>query len=142
MTCITIVTLSAAKGLNTSVPAKSFILINPKSFRRQHMTEFIQVSTTTDKREEAERISQKIVEKRLAACVQIIGPVTSCYQWKEKLEKAEEWLLIMKTQNDLYPRLEEAIKKMHSYEVPEIVAVQVSDGSKEYLGWIKNETGC
>lgn len=104
------------------------------------MTEFIQVSTTTGKREEAERISQEIVGKRLAACVQVIGPVTSYYRWKGNQEKAEEWLLIIKTKNDLYPRLEEAIKKMHSYEVPEIVAVPVVAGSREYLDWIKTET--
>jgi periplasmic divalent cation tolerance protein len=105
------------------------------------MTEIIQVSTTTDQRGEAERISREIVGKRLAACVQITGPITSHYWWKDKLEKTEEWLLIIKTRKEIYPQLEEAIKKMHSYETPEIIAVPVSNGSKEYLSWIENETG-
>jgi periplasmic divalent cation tolerance protein len=104
------------------------------------MTGFVQVTTTTDKREEAERISREMVERRLAACVQISGPVTSYYWWKGKIEETQEWLLIMKTRKELYPELEMAIKKIHSYKTPEIIAVPVSDGSKEYLGWIKNET--
>jgi len=105
------------------------------------MTEFIQVSTATDKREEAERISKAIVENRLAACVQISGPITSIYWWKDNLEEAEEWLLTMKTSKEIYPRLEQAIKNFHPYEVPEIVAVPIMAGSSDYLGWIKKETG-
>jgi periplasmic divalent cation tolerance protein len=104
------------------------------------MTEFIQVSTTTDKREYADKISREIVEKRLAACVQITGPVTSMYWWKDNIEKTEEWLLIIKTRKELYPELEAAIKKAHSYETPEIIAVPVVAGSKSYLDWLETET--
>jgi len=104
------------------------------------MTDFIQVSTTTGKREDAEKISQEIVSQRLAACVQLAGPITSQYWWKDKIEKAEEWLLLIKTKNDLYPQLEEAIRKIHPYDVPEIIAVPVIAGSREYLEWIKRET--
>jgi periplasmic divalent cation tolerance protein len=104
------------------------------------MTEILQVSTTTDKREDAEKISKALIDKRLAACVQIAGPITSYYRWKGNLGKAVEWLLIIKTRSELYPQLEEAIKKIHSYEVPEIVAVTVVAGSRDYLGWLRTET--
>jgi len=104
------------------------------------MTDFVQVSTTTGTREDAEKISQEIVSQRLAACVQLAGPITSQYWWKDKIEKAEEWLLLIKTKNDLYPQLEEAIRKIHPYDVPEIIAVPVIAGSREYLEWIKRET--
>src|SRR4030042_112936 len=105
------------------------------------MSEFIQVSTTTDKREDAEHISKAIVENRLAACVQISGPVTSIYRWNDNMEESEEWLITMKTRKELYPKLEQAIKNFHPYEVPEIVAVTLIAGSEEYLGWVEKETG-
>jgi periplasmic divalent cation tolerance protein len=105
------------------------------------MTDFIQVSTTTGKKEDAEKISHEVVNKRLAACVQIAGPITSRYWWKDAVEDAEEWLLLIKTSKDLYPGLEEAIKKIHPYDVPEIIAVPVVAGSTDYLNWIKRETG-
>ncbi len=104
------------------------------------MTEFIQVSTATDKREDAESISKAIVENRLAACVQISGPITSIYRWKKKMMKTEEWLLTMKTRKGLYPKLEQAIKNFHPYEVPEIIAVPIIAGSKNYLAWVEKET--
>jgi|WetSurSiteA1Bulk_404760.scaffolds.fasta_scaffold67878_2 periplasmic divalent cation tolerance protein len=109
--------------------------------RGKTMTEFIQVSTTTDKREDAEHISKAIVENRLAACVQISGPVTSIYRWNDNMEESEEWLLTMKTSKNIYPRLEQAIKNFHPYEVPEIVAVPIIAGSKDYLDWLEKETG-
>ena len=104
------------------------------------MTEFIQVSTATDKREDAESISKAIVENRLAACVQISGPIISIYRWKKKMMKTEEWLLTMKTKKGLYPKLEQAIKNFHPYEVPEIIAVPIIAGSKNYLAWVEKET--
>ena len=104
------------------------------------MTEFIQVTTATDKREDAESISKAIVENRLAACVQISGPITSIYRWKKKMMKTEEWLLTMKTRKGLYPKLEQAIKNFHPYEVPEIIAVPIIAGSKNYLAWVEKET--
>lgn len=105
------------------------------------MSEFIQVSTTTDKREDAEHISKAIVENRLAACVQISGPVKSIYWWNDNMEDSEEWLITMKTRKELYPKLEQAIKNFHPYEVPEIVAVTLIAGSEEYLAWVEKETG-
>ena len=104
------------------------------------MTEFIQVSTTTDKKEDAKKISREIVEKRLAACVQITGPVTSMYWWKDKIEDTEEWLLIMKTRKELLNKLEQAIIKIHPYEVPEIIAIPVVAGGRSYMDWLEKET--
>jgi len=105
------------------------------------MTEFLQVSTATDKREDAERISKAIVENRLAACVQITGPITSIYWWKDKMVETEDWLLIMKTRKEVYSRLEQAIKNFHPYEVPEIAAVPIVAGNGDYLDWVGKETG-
>ena len=103
------------------------------------MTEYIQVFTTTEKKEDAQKISKEMVEKRLAACVQVVGPIRSTYWWKEKIEEAEEWLCIMKTRNALYRELEKAIKGIHPYEVPEIVALPIVAGSEDYLGWLNQE---
>lgn len=103
------------------------------------MTEYLQISTTTASKEDAARISSVIVEKRLAACAQVIGPITSTYWWKDKIEEEEEWLCIMKSTNDRYNELEKTIKDLHPYEVPEIVAVPIVAGSQEYLEWLKKE---
>ncbi len=103
------------------------------------MPEYIQLFTTTEKKEDAEIISRQVVEKRLAACVQIMGPITSTYWWKEKVEQTEEWLCIMKSKRDLYKDLEQAIMSIHPYEVPEIVAVPIVAGSQSYLEWLEKE---
>ncbi len=101
--------------------------------------DFIQVFTTTEKKEDAERIAKIIIEAKLAACVQIMGPIESTYRWKGKIEKAAEWFCFIKSTKKLYPDLESAIKKEHPYEVPEIIAVPVSGGSAEYLDWLKGQ---
>lgn len=103
------------------------------------MTEFIQMVTTTEKKDEAQKIAKSIVEKRLAGCVQIIGPITSTYWWKNNIETAEEWLCLIKTRRDLYEALEEAVREVHPYDVPEILATPVTAGSKSYLDWLGNE---
>ncbi|MBW1912381.1 MAG: divalent-cation tolerance protein CutA [Deltaproteobacteria bacterium] len=97
--------------------------------------------TTVDKEEDARKIARNIVEKRLAACAQVIGPITSTFWWKDKIDEVEEWLLILKTRNDLYGKLEKAIKEIHPYEVPEILALPVVAGNQDYLDWLDNETG-
>jgi len=84
-------------------------------------------------------IAHAIVEQRLAACAQVIGPITSTYWWQGKVETAEEWLCIVKSRQDLYPALEKAIRQVHPYEVPEILAVSVVQGSKNYLEWMDRE---
>ena len=100
------------------------------------MKTYIQVTTTTETKEQAQKIAQYLVETRLAACVQIAGPITSVYRWKGKVETASEWLCLIKTREELFDKVETAIKKMHSYETPEIVAVPIVKGSKEYLVWL------
>ena len=105
------------------------------------MKSYIQVSTTTETKEQAKKIADFLVETKLAACVQILGPIESTYRWKGKVETATEWLCLIKTQEDFYTEVESAIKEMHSYETPEIIAVPIVKGSKEYLNWIDAELG-
>jgi periplasmic divalent cation tolerance protein len=95
------------------------------------------VLVTCGKVWEAQRIARSVVEKRLAACVNIVlGPVKSVYRWKNKVERAREWLLVMKTTAKRLPALEKEVKRLHSYEVPEFIALAVNAGSREYLGWL------
>lgn len=103
------------------------------------MEGFIQVTTATDKREDAERIARSLVEMRLAGCVQIVGPVTSTYHWKGHIESAGEWLCLIKSREDLYGAIERAIRSLHPYETPEIIASAITAGSREYLDWLGNE---
>lgn len=105
------------------------------------MKAFLQVTTTTETKEQAEKIAKHLVETKLAACVQIVGPITSTYHWKGKVENAQEWLCLIKTREDLYNKVEAAIKRLHPYETPEIIAVPIVKGSKEYLNWIDVELG-
>jgi periplasmic divalent cation tolerance protein len=105
------------------------------------MKSYIQISTTTETKEEAQKIARCLVEQKLAACVQIISPITSIYRWKEKVENTKEWLCLIKTREDLFKKVETAIKKLHSYETPEIIAVSIVKGSKEYLAWLCHESG-
>jgi periplasmic divalent cation tolerance protein len=103
------------------------------------MTEYIQIYTTTENKDDAGIIAETVVKKRLAACAQVVGPITSTYWWKGTIEEAEEWLCIMKSRKDLFDRLEEAILDVHSYDVPEIVAVPIVIGSQSYLQWLNKE---
>lgn len=91
---------------------------------------------TVGKVEEAHAIARMLVERRLAACVNVIGGVTSHYRWKGALEKGEEWLLVMKSSQDKYEELRTAILATHSYEVPEIIALPIVAGHPPYLDWI------
>ena len=105
------------------------------------MDEYVQVLTATGSEEEAERVSTRLVDGRLAACVQVIGPVSSRYRWQGKVEQAREWLCLAKTEAGLYGEVEAAIREAHSYEEPEIVALPVSAGSAGYLAWISGSLG-
>ena len=97
---------------------------------------YIIIIVTTASREEAETIVQRLLEARLIACANIIGPVSSHFHWSGKIEKAEEYLIIMKSRQDLFEKLSEAVKALHSYEVPEILALPVVEGSKAYMDWL------
>lgn len=103
------------------------------------MDEYIQVFTTTEKKEDAEKIAKVLLEKRLAGCIQLVGPIESTYWWKDNVETAGEWLCFIKSKKTLYDELEKTIKEVHPYETPEIIAVPIISGSKDYLGWLNNE---
>ncbi|MDD5532966.1 MAG: divalent-cation tolerance protein CutA [Syntrophales bacterium] len=98
--------------------------------------DYIQVSTTTESREDAGRIAAALVERGLAGCVQVIGPIASTYRWQGKIETATEWLCLIKTSRDAYDRVEKSIRELHPYEVPEIIAVPLTQGSRNYLAWL------
>lgn len=100
------------------------------------MREAIQLQTTTATKADAERIAAALVEQRLAACVQISGPITSCYRWQNAIETADEWLCTAKTTRDAYSRVEQAIRGLHPYDEPEIIAVPIVACSVGYLTWL------
>jgi len=100
------------------------------------MNEYLQVSTTTSSEEEARRIAAALVERRLAACVQVLGPVESRYRWQGEVGTAREWLCLAKTEASRYPELEATIGELHSYDEPELIATPIVAGSKGYLDWL------
>jgi periplasmic divalent cation tolerance protein len=100
------------------------------------MTDKILVLTATGSAEEAKKIARGLVERKLTACVNIVPRVTSIYRWQGAVEEAEEYLLIAKTDGEHFAQVRDAILDMHSYEVPECVAVEIEDGSAAYLSWI------
>jgi periplasmic divalent cation tolerance protein len=102
-------------------------------------TRYIQVMTTVDDAEGAQRIADALVGARLAACVQVVGPIASTYWWQGEISSAQEWLCLAKTRADLYPQVEAAIREAHSYDIPEILALPVVAGSDAYLGWVDAE---
>ncbi len=97
----------------------------------------IAASSTTPDRRSAEIIAKDLVERGLAACVQIVGPIRSVYRWKGKLEEEDEFLLLLKTQAALIPEIEKRLEEIHPYEVPELLAVPVIGGGSAYLDWIR-----
>jgi periplasmic divalent cation tolerance protein len=110
------------------------------------MTDKILVMSTCGSAEEAQRIARELVAQRAAACVNIVAPVRSIYRWKDQIEEAEEWLLIVKTSRSSFDRLRTILEAAHSYELPEALAIPVIAGSPNYLAWIEgevpgNETG-
>lgn len=100
------------------------------------MERYLLATTTAPDRETAGRLARALVEERLAACVQAVGGLRSLYTWKGKLEEAEEVLLLIKTAERLFPRVRERLRELHPYEVPELVAVPIADGSPGYLAWM------
>ena len=95
---------------------------------------------TVPDRESGERIAQALVEEKLAACVNLLPGVSSTYRWQGKVEKAEECLLIIKTGVSRFDVLKQRIKALHPYELPEIIALPIIHGSREYLNWITEST--
>lgn len=103
------------------------------------MTGFIQVTTTTARHDEAQRIAHTLIDQRLAACVQIVGPIESTYHWKDQVESSEEWQCQAKTRAELFDRVSAVIRSIHPYEVPEIVALPIIACSEAYLTWMDRE---
>jgi periplasmic divalent cation tolerance protein len=100
------------------------------------VSEVCQVSTTTGTREVAERIAVELVDLRLAACAQVSGPITSTYRWQGTVENAEEWLCTAKTTRQKVPAIQELLKWLHPYELPELIATPIVGGSEAYLKWV------
>jgi periplasmic divalent cation tolerance protein len=101
---------------------------------------YLMVMTTTDAREDAERLARGLVEQRLAACVQVLGPISSTYRWEGAVETAEEWLCLVKTTGARFEALAAHVEANHGYETPELTAVPVSHGSPAYLAWVSSAT--
>ena len=97
---------------------------------------YIIVIVTTANKAEAETIVQQLLEAKLIACANVLGPIQSHFIWSGKIDKAEEYLVIMKSRKDLFEKIEETVKALHSYEVPEIIALPVVAGSRPYLEWL------
>lgn len=104
------------------------------------MADVVQVTVTIDSREAAAELARAAVEKRLVACAQVTGPITSTYRWQGAVESAEEWVLVCKTAMEVYPRLEAFLRDKHPYDVPEILVSPVVAGNGEYLSWVREET--
>ena len=105
------------------------------------MTDKKLVLTTASSSDEARKIARALVERRLAACVNILPQIESVYRWKGKVEEAQEWLLIIKTTAAGFERVRDVIRELHSYQLPECVCVSIEDGSPEYLEWIGESVG-
>jgi len=101
------------------------------------MTQVKVVITTCGSEEEAQKIARELVERRVAACVNIVSPIQSVYRWQGKVESATEWLLLIKTTAEKFAAVRDAIGDLHSYDLPECIMVSIEDGSPEYLKWIE-----
>ena len=105
------------------------------------MTDELIILVTVPSRADAERIAEALVGELLAACVNVVGPIHSIYRWEGRICRDDEHLLLIKSTRAAYPALEARVKALHTYDVPEIVAVPIAMGSADYLGWIKGVTG-
>ncbi len=101
---------------------------------------FLHVQTTTDSRAEAMELAQEAVKARLAACAQVAGPVASTFWWEDGIERAEEWIVMLKLPAERYNDLADFLIERHSYDEPEIIATPIVAGSAGYLDWIAEET--
>jgi periplasmic divalent cation tolerance protein len=105
------------------------------------MTDKRIVLSTAGSEDEARKIAQFLVERQLAACVNIVPQVESIYRWQENVESSREWLLVIKTSADQFPTVRDAIREMHSYDLPECIALAIEDGSSQYLEWLGESLG-
>jgi periplasmic divalent cation tolerance protein len=103
------------------------------------MTDKIVVLTTCDSEKKAAQLARHLVEHRIAACVNILPKARSIYRWQGKIEDSGEWMLLIKSRRDLFAALRAEIQKLHTYEVPEVIAIPMVDGSEAYLGWLDGQ---
>jgi periplasmic divalent cation tolerance protein len=103
------------------------------------MSEFLQITTTTGTRQDAEQIAAELVARRLAGCVQVSGPIVSTYRWQGNTETSEEWMCTIKTGREQLPAIRQTIDELHPYEVPELIATPIVDGSERYLNWLRDQ---
>jgi periplasmic divalent cation tolerance protein len=103
------------------------------------MTDKIVVLSACETEEQASSLARSLVEQKLAGCVNIIPGARSIYRWQGKIEDSAEWILVIKSRRDLFEKLRETIARLHSYEVPEVIALPVVDGSEPYLAWLDRE---
>ena len=100
------------------------------------MTDARIVLTTAGSHDEARKIARALVDRRLASCVNIIPRIESVYRWKQQVESAEEWLLLIKTRSQRFEEVRAAIEQLHSYELPECIMLEIAEGDKAYLDWL------
>ncbi|MGL6227410.1 MAG: divalent-cation tolerance protein CutA [Thermoguttaceae bacterium] len=100
------------------------------------MTPFVEIVITTSSEQEGKRLAEILIEKKLAACVQISGPIRSTYTWKGRLETSKEWLCTVKTRISLFDLVAQTIRENHSYDCPQIIAVPILAGTADYLDWL------
>jgi periplasmic divalent cation tolerance protein len=104
------------------------------------MNNYIVIYITTGSVNEAEKIGRTLVEEKLVACSNIISPIRSIYSWQGKICDDKEALMVLKTKRTLFTQIVKRVEKLHSYDVPEIIAIPIIDGSVKYLSWINEET--
>ena len=104
------------------------------------MSNYIVIFITTSSINEAKKIGRSLVEEKLAACSNIISPIRSIYSWRGEICDDKETLIILKTKKNLFKQIENRVKELHSYEVPEIIAIPIIEGSDKYLSWVRDET--
>jgi len=95
--------------------------------------------TTAGSEREARKLARALVDRKLAACVNVIPRIESTYRWKGKVETAREWLLVIKTSKARVKAVEKAIRELHSYDLPECIVIPIEGGSKAYLGWLTEQ---
>ena len=105
------------------------------------MSELLQAATTTGNRHDAERIATELVDRHLAACVQICGPIHSTYRWQGQVENSEEWLCVAKTSREKIAAIESLLSEIHPYDVPELIATPIVEASEAYAKWLRDELG-
>jgi periplasmic divalent cation tolerance protein len=105
------------------------------------MSDYVQITTTTGKRQDAEQIASELVSRRLAGCVQVFGPVSSTFRWQDRVETAEEWICTVKTTTAQLSAIQSLLDEIHPYDVPELIATPIVDGSDAYLKWLGKQVG-